>query len=366
MKKLLLFLLLFAISPVLHAQEVMVGANFDTYFNNREFGNDPPLGFGIEGESGTTFAARLTPWMGLRWEQKNTLVFGANMLQNFGEANKSFFSEVKPVLYYQFQTEKVRAAAGIFTRDITHSDDYSVAFFTGNYKFLCNRMNGVMAQYNSGPSYVEFICDWEGMYSTESREKFRILTSGRQYFKHFYYGYNLTLYHYALQKNNPNTNIVDFLLINPCVGVKFNAYFDFDLKLGLLQSMQRDRILADGWQTPRMGEFRFSMSRWGVTLDEQLFVGQNIYPFFAGRQTEDNIDVPYGHFVYPGTGYFFTAKNVYSCTTVAYSKSFFNDTLGIKAMMLGHYDGQSFGTQQILQVSVRFLKTVYDSRNHKK
>ena len=75
------------------------------------------------------------------------------------------------------------AAAGIFTRDMMHDDDYSTAFFSESDRFFHNRMNGVLAQYNGqgGGSYVEFVCDWEGMYSTLSREKFRILLAGRHY-----------------------------------------------------------------------------------------------------------------------------------------------------------------------------------------
>lgn len=364
--RLALSTLLIAVAAASHAQEVLVGVDFDTYFNNREFGNETPVAPGLGSESGTTFAARLTPSVGLRWEQKNTLMFGVDMYQNFGEQSDRFLSKVSPIVYYQFLTPKVKAVAGIFTREMTHSSDYSPAFFTDSYKFVNNRFNGVMAQYNSGPSYVEFICDWEGMQSTQTREKFRILSSGRHYLRHFYYGYNLTVLHFAKKKEDPNTHIVDFMLVNPCVGMQFNAYFDFDIKLGLLQTMQRDRGFEEKWRTPRMGEFRFKMSRWGVTLDEQLFVGENIFPFYAGHLLDDGTPLSYGHDLYPGVGYFYTAKNIYSCTTLSYCKWFFKETLGIKGAFLGHYDGRGFGTQQILQVSVRFLKTVYNSKNHKK
>lgn len=184
MKRILLVLALAAgilVRPAA-AQELLVGADFKMYFDNKEFGGNTFAVPGLDIESGTDFAARLAARLGVRWEEKNSLYFGADMLQNFGERSSSFLSEVKPLLYYQFETPAVRAVAGIFTRDLMHDDDYSTAFFSPVERFRHNRLNGVLASYRGQRnSYVEFVCDWEGMYSTVSREKFRILLSGRHY-----------------------------------------------------------------------------------------------------------------------------------------------------------------------------------------
>lgn len=353
-----------------YAQEILVGADFDMYFDNKEFGNNTFAVPGEDIESGTDFAARLIPKIGIRWEEKNTLMFGVDMLQNFGERNSGFLSDVKPVIYYQFLTPRVKAVAGIFTRDMTHSDDYSTAFFTDSHKFFHNRMNGVLAQYNAGPSYVEFICDWEGMYSETSREKFRILSSGRHYLKYFYYGYNFSMFHFAGQKGAQLENVVDAFLLNPAVGVKFNAFFDFDIRLGLLQSAQRDRSFGHSWETPRMGEFGLKMSRWGFTLDERLYFGNNLHPFFGGHTLEEEDGtttyIPYGRELYPGESFFRTDKNIYNRASLSYAKWFFKDTLRVKAEFVTHYDGTGLGSQQKLEVSVRLLKSVYNSKNHKK
>ncbi|WP_295938792.1 hypothetical protein [uncultured Alistipes sp.] len=353
-----------------YAQEVFVAADFHMYFDNKEFGSSKFAEPGLDIESGTDFAARLIPKVGVKWDDRNSLVFGVDLLQNFGEKNSSFVSEAKPVIYYQFQSPKVKAVAGIFTRDMTHSDDYSTAFFTDSHKFIHNRMNGVLAQYNSGPSYVEFICDWEGMYSTKSREKFRILSSGRHFFNKFYYGYNFSMFHFAGQKDAVLENVVDAFLVNPAVGVKFNAFFDFDIKLGLLQTMQRDRSFGHKWETPRMGEVGFKMSRWGLTLDEQFFFGNNINPFFHGNdyELEDGtmVHIPYGRELYPNESFFRTDKNFYNRAALSYSRWFFKETLCVKAAFITHHDGDAFTTQQQLQVIVKFFKTVYNSKNHKK
>lgn len=354
----------------LSAQELFVDVDFRTYFDNKEFGSCTFTVPEPEKVSGTDFAARLTPRIGLRWEEKNSLVFGADMVQNFGEPGSQFLSEVKPVMYYQFQTPRVRAVAGIFTRDLTHDEDYSTAFFSLAERFVHNRMNGVLAQYNGRRgSYVEFVCDWEGMYSTASREKFRILSSGRHFLDHFYYGYNLTMLHFAFQKDAPLENVVDYLLVNPTVGVKFKAFFDFDIHLGLLQTAQRDRSFGHSWELPRMGEFGLRMSRWGFTLDERIYFGGNLCPFYGGHDyvTEggETVYIPYGRALYPGESFFRTQRGFYNRASLSYAKHFFHDTVRVRAEFVTHCDGSGLGTQQLLDVAVKFLKPVYNSRNHK-
>ena len=57
---------------------------------------------------------------------------------------------------------------------------------------------------------------------------------------------------------------VDLQLLNPCVGVKFNAFFDFDIKAGVLLTAQRDRSFGHSWEMPCMGEFACKISRGGL------------------------------------------------------------------------------------------------------
>lgn len=367
MKKTFLLLLLAGAAVSGRAQEILVGADFEMYFDNKEFGSNTFAVPGLDIESGTDFAARLMPRIGVRWDEKNTLVFAADMVKNFGSQESAFLSEIKPVFYYQFLTPHVKAVAGIFTRDMMHDDDYSTAFFSESYRFTHNRMNGVLAQYNGRrDSYVEFACDWEGMYSTLSREKFRILLSGRHYLDRFYYGFNYSMFHFAGQKGLPLENVVDLQLLNPCVGVKFSAFFDFDIKLGALLTAQRDRSFGHSWETPCMGEFALRISRWGLSLDERLYVGQNLHPFFHGHTLDDGTPLPYGRELYPGESFFRTTEHVYSRTALSYRRSFFHDTVRVRAEFAAHHDGTALGTQQMLVVGVKLLKSVYNSKNHQK
>ena len=148
MKKLLLLLALGGFAVAGHAQEILVGADFKMYFDNKEFGSNEFAVPGLDIESGTDFAARLLPRVGIRWDEKNTLVIAADMIKNFGSAESAYLSEVKPVFYYQFRTPRVTAVAGIFTRDMMHDDDYSTAFFSGIVPFLPQPHERCLAQYN--------------------------------------------------------------------------------------------------------------------------------------------------------------------------------------------------------------------------
>ena len=53
----------------LRAQQILVGADFATRFDNREYANN------TFNESQTLFSARLTPRVGIEWQEKNRLVF---------------------------------------------------------------------------------------------------------------------------------------------------------------------------------------------------------------------------------------------------------------------------------------------------
>ena len=87
----------------LSAQNLIVGADFATRFDNREYANND------FNESQTLFSARFTPRIGVEWMEKNRLIFGVDLLQNFGQHNgarEPFLSDVKPLIYYQFNSMK--------------------------------------------------------------------------------------------------------------------------------------------------------------------------------------------------------------------------------------------------------------------
>ncbi len=352
-----IFVLLVAIAwgGTLHAQEdmkILVGADFDTYFDNREYSGSEI------GESGTLFSSRLTPKVGVEWNEKNRLVFGMDMWSHFGDDTR-VFAKARPQIYYRFDSGKVRAYAGIFSRE-EMIGDYSEAFISDSVGFYENRVQGFMGQYRGDRGFVELSLDWCGMYSQASREKFRVLSGGRYYFdnyhRRFYGGYALQVFHYAGSETIENC-VVDNIIVNPYVGARFNAYFDFDVRLHYIQTLQRDRANEESFSSPGGGMLQIRMEKWGVYIDEQLYVGDNMQPYYSSFRSEA-FPYGYGGDLYANERFFGTDDGVYNNTKIGYNRSFFDDTLRVNAFVAMQYDGQMWGTKQVVQLSVRLMKDI--------
>lgn len=336
----------------LFAQKILVGADFETRFDNREYANND------FNESQTLFSARLTPRIGVEWQEKNQLVVGVEMMQNFGQYNPQgdrFLSDVKPLMYYRFKTANVQANAGIFNRKELMGD-YSTAFFSDSTRFYHNRLSGFLGRYVSSQrekTYVELAVDWEGMYSEASREMFRILSAGRYTTRPgFYVGYAFSMFHFAGSKLNEN--VTDNLLLNPYIGWEFNAFFDFDIQGGLLFAPQRGRSVDHTWRKPYGGQLDVTISRWGLKIENNLYLGKNLQPlrnYVANPLTGGGLT--YGQDgLYAGESFYATTKHIYNRTWVGYDRKFFHDTMHVEAGMVFHYDGTGLGTQQVVQLSV--------------
>ena len=197
--------------------------------------------------------------------------------------------------------------------------------------------------------------DWEGMYSEQSREMFRIISAGRYTLERgFYFGYAFSMFHFAGSKLNEN--VTDNLLVNPYAGWGFNAYFDFDIKAGFLFAPQRGRSVDHNWKKPCGAQIDFVLTKWGVKLENNLYLGENLQPLRNIAVGED-IPVTYGQDgLYAGEPFYATTKNVYNRTWVGYDRRFFRGTLAVEAGMVFHYDGTGMGTQQVVKLSVDIQK----------
>ena len=332
--------------------KLLVGADYDMYFDNREFASC------VFGESQTLFSSRLTPQIGIEWNRNNRLIVGMDLWSDFGN-NTVTFSKVRPEIYYQFDSKKVAAYAGIFPRE-KMLGDYTEVMMSDSMRFYDNRVQGVMGQYKGDRGYAEISADWCGMYSEASREKFRIMSAGRiyldNYHRRFYAGYNFSMFHFAGSKLIHDC-VNDQLMLDPYVGARFNAFLDFDVKLHYIQTFQRDRDNDEKYRRPMGGMLQLRMAKWGVFIDEQLYMGKDLQPYYRSFRSEA-FPYGYGGELYAGESFFGTSEHIYNITKVGYDKWFFGNTVRVNCYFAVLYDGTGWGNKQIVSVSVRLLKDI--------
>lgn len=336
----------------LSAQELKLGVDFATLFDNTEYASLDNT------TSGTLFGARLTPQVGLEWQERNSLMVGADLYQDFG--HNKFLSKAKLQLYYAYKTEKVRLYAGIFPRTAMRGLQ-SPLFFDPSYCFYNNSIAGVLVRYHNptGANYIEFAMDYTGMRSYDVRESFAIMSSGEYKLNYLFeaivdplsIGYNFYMGHYA-KDYNPETidGVVDNIMLTPYIEYAGVPLFSmgchgvtFDVRLSYVQSLQRDRINENTWEHPFGGELLVNFGWNGLELSNRLYVGKGSLLSYYNR---------YGSDVYHGMSLYRTEKGIYDAIALSYSRWFFNNTVGVKAGITAEYDGTGWGTRQWLQVDV--------------
>lgn len=316
------------------------GADFDTFFDNREY-----KATGGFSPSRTYFSATLVLYGGLQWDERNSIAAGIDLTQDFGDGAK-FLSDVKPVFFYSYRSQRVLASAGIIP-NAQLLGRFSELFFDNSEWFYDNKIAGVLAHYRGKSGFVEFAIDWKGMQSPDIRERFRILTDGEWRKGSFYGGYVFSMLHMANSADpEVQEGVVENLTANPYVGFRGGRRWHFDVRAGLVQSIQRERK-ADRSYRPTGGEVALSVERWGLSLDNRLYFGDNQMPMYA----------QFGSLVYSGSPFYSTTGKIYNRTALEFNRRFFNDTVGVRAGIVFHYDGAGLGTQQLLQVDVRLQKS---------
>lgn len=341
------------------AQQLFFDGAISTDFDNTEYAGSEC------GTSRTIFAVRLTPVLGYRWNNYHSVAAGAEMLKDFG--SKRFLDRANLVAYYQYDDGRFGANAGIFGRDRLVGR-YSRAFYSDSALIYNSLVQGVAGRYTGRNSFAELAVDWEGLYSPDTREKFRILLAGGGDFCRICYaGASLSLQHFA-NRSTFNGNVVDYLLVNPYIGVRFDAFFAFDIRLGWLQSAQRDRMAGSraeggGWRAPCGGELYLRLSRWGVFVDNNLYCGGGLTPFYNSVGKDG---LAYADNLYAGDPFYGTQHKIYNRTGIGYERAFAKERVRVRAEMVLQYDGRRMFCQQLVGISARICPTVYDRAKHRK
>lgn len=322
------------------AQQLRVGADFTTFFDNKEYTSLSA------DESCTLFSARLTPKVGIAWAECNELMFGVDMVQEFGHDAK-FLSDVGVQLYYALRAPRVKVLAGIFPRSEMRGLQQPL-FFDRDYRYYHHTIAGVLVRYESAKhsgSYVEMAMDYTGMRDRLVRESFDITLSAYHRIKGLELGLDGIMRHYGKDLDyTTDDGVVDNLLVVPYVGYELSVKgFDFDFRLSYMQALQRDRHFENRWQAPMGGELYCAVSRWGVTLANRLYVGGCLMPFMSR----------YGASLYHGERLYATAEGIVESAQLSYCRSFFDDTLSVGAGITLDYDGTGIGTRQWVQLDVK-------------
>lgn len=347
----LIVALVLSFSALAQDERLYLDTSFDFDFDNTEYS-----GSGL-GASETLFGISLAPVLRLEWNEKHSLGAGVNMQKMFGSVR--FLDDIDLVAYYQFRNENYGAVAGLFRRE-KMIGRYSEAFFSNAWLADNRLVQGLALQYSDKIGFAELAVDWNGMYSAQTREQFRILFSGEGRFaKVMYAGASAAMQHFA-NRADFQYNVVDNITINPYIGVDFNAFFDFDIRLGYLQSLQRDRLAGGGWEIPMGGELFFRMSRWGVFISNNLYVGKNLQPLYNSVGKEGTI---YGANLYASDPFYGTPNGIYNRTGIGYEQTFWKERIKVKAEFALKTDGKKLYNQQIISLAVNLAPKLYDKAN---
>ena len=346
--------LLLSFSALAQSEKLYVDTDFNFDFDNTEYSGSNL------GPSQTIFGISFAPALRYEWNEKHSLSAGVNMQKMFGSARS--LDHIDLIAYYQFRNENYGALAGLYRRDKLIGR-YPEAFFSTTCLANNYMMQGLALQYTDKVGYAEIVANWNGMYSAECREQFRIFLSGEGRFaKVMYAGATASIHHYA-NRADFSHNVVDDLLVNPFIGVRFKAFFDFDINIGYLQSLQQDRLVGGGWETPYGAELFFKMSRWGLFISNNLYLGNDLMPLYNAVGKEGT---PYGADLYAGDPFYRTENTIYNRTGIGYERNFWKDRIKVKAEFVLKTDGEKLYNQQIISLGVNIAPKLYDKNNKTK
>ncbi len=226
---------------VAQAQSLLWSAEVVPYFDNREYTYERM-------QSGTLFATRLTPTVGVSFGNHD-IVAGVSWIQPID--SRIELSRFKPTLYYRYDTPQFAMSMGLFPRTqlIEPLDDFlqsdSLAFFSPN-------IQGALFQHRSKLGYVEALIDWRGLPTKTTREAFMIVGQGRINITPWLFaGGAVAMNHLARAKDEAPeaaTHVTDNLMIRPYVGVDFSHRTVLDsltLRVGYLATLDRERSVTD-------------------------------------------------------------------------------------------------------------------------
>lgn len=334
------------IHTAISAQEFKWGFDLTTQFDNREYKSE------FNTSAQTLFGGRITPVVGLGWDKYHSVMVGTTLLEEFG--SKSFDLDPEFVFYYNYRTHKYNVLAGRFQRTELIGD-YSTAFFSDSVRFYDSNLDGFLLQYiNNDRGYIELALDWDSRQSGSKREKFTVASAGRINGRTLYAGYHFAMHHVAKDKKGTvgeADHVIDNLWFTGFVGLDFSSkpiWFDkLDIRLGWLQTMQKDRANVEKFTYPNGAQIQLRMEKRNIGVFNSLYLGDNLMPYYHR----------YGGGLYWGDSFYSTTKDVYNRLEL-YWEPRIGHNVYFKLASVHHYDGKKFDWQQMATLSVRLNSDV--------
>ena len=265
--------------------------DFLFYFDNREYDGYPYQ------RSQTLFGARLSPEIGVGISDSivgdHKLMAGASYIQPIGADYRD--AKILPTLYYQYKKSGFSVHLGLlpFYKRIETLPDYlmydSIAYYHPN-------IQGALFQYESKQGLVELMCDWRGMWSSTTREAFRIVLNGRYEYKVLFVGGFAQMNHLAnYAPPAPHIGVCDDILINPYIGVNLGNVTpldSFSIRAGYLLGIQRDREAGLNY-IPQGGNLEIFL-RWRMLgLKNTTYYGESQNPLYPTQKSLLNQSDPF-------------------------------------------------------------------------
>lgn len=351
-KQIFLAVVLFTISTIapVSAQQFVWDLGLNYRFDNREYKDQPTV------TSETLYGSRLTPLVGVEWNGQHAIMAGADLMSDFG--HRTFFTSPEFVAYYRYRTERFALYAGVVPRrNVTGY--YSDAFFSDSLRFYDSNIDGLLLQYEGKRGSIEFGCDWNSMYSSDRREKFMLFSSGRIRQGVAYAGYAFDMYHHA--GSYTEKGVVDNVLVSPYVGLDLadrSGFQTFSIQAAWIQAFQNDRKYVGDYVRPGGAQFDFEIKRWGVGIKESFYKGDNLMPYYDSPYENEAGD-HYGYNLYFGSPFY--RNKTYNRLELYWEPVVWRD---LKAHIgtVHHYDGNKWGWQQVVTLSVNINSDMFRSR----
>lgn len=326
------------------------GLDFLYHFDNREF--DYPNGKYMR--SSTIFAVVGAPMVGFSIQQgddaSHRLNLGFDYYREMGAGSDIANDAKEVIINYDFHKRfkngaLFEAVAGVLPRHYMEGE-YSEVFFTDSLLFYDHNLDGAILKYMTRNFYTEIGADWMGKAGETRKERFQLFFAGDWIAKHWMkLGYAGTFYHYAGSKRAPG--VVDNHMLQAYVEFdagKLTRLQELSIKASPLLSYQYDRERDSGPRFPVGGEIVLTTRNWNVWMQNTLYFGDNLMPYYYGMDLGGN---PYAGNLYLGSPFY---RKFYDLLEF-YWEPKISEYLRFRASARFHFDEGGFmGCQQKLSL----------------